>query len=211
MPDRFQQEQVSDKVLTAPNIITFIRLMMVPLFLWLIFGLKNNVAGLVVFAVAACTDWVDGQVARRTHQVSKVGKLLDPLVDRLLLASGVVTVCLLERLPVWVVVVLVVRDVAILAEGRYMLSTVGKVPAVVYVGKFATAFLLFGYSFLMLGVPWTPGLGIAEISWLPGLGSGEVLFGIWLIYLGLVCSLVAFAIYQVKGIRMFVQWRHTAK
>ena len=83
-----------------------------------------------------------------------------------------------------------------------MLSKVGAVPPVVYVGKFATAFLMFGYSFLLLGMPYVPGLGLVDLPWLPGFGSADALLGIWFIYVGMVLSLTAFAIYQVKGARM---------
>ena len=95
----YPQEKVSDKILTAPNVVTFIRFLLIPIFLWLLFGAKQEVAALVVFAIASCTDWVDGQLARRTNQVSKLGKLLDPLVDRFLLAAGVIAIVLLGRLP----------------------------------------------------------------------------------------------------------------
>ena len=105
-----QQEKLeaSDKVLTAPNVITCCRLMLVPLFVYLRFFTIYQTAALVVFAVAACTDWIDGQVARRTGQVSKLGKVLDPLVDRVLLATGVISVCVEGNLPLWIVVLGVV-------------------------------------------------------------------------------------------------------
>ena len=207
MHDRAQDGQVSDDILTLPNVVTFIRLMMVPLFLWLTFGAQQQTAGLVVYAVAASTDWIDGQLARRTGRVSKLGKILDPAVDRLLLASGVVAVCLLGRLPVWIVVVLILRDLILLAQGRYMLATDGKVPSVVYVGKFATAFLMFGYSFLLLGMPVVSGLHILDAAWLPGFGSEPAQLGIFLVYIGTVLSLIAFIIYELKGTAMHRVWK----
>ena len=197
------EEEVLDKVLTAPNVITLVRLLLLPLFVWLLFFTPYRIAALIVFAIAASTDWVDGQVARRTHQVSKLGKLFDPFVDRLLIAVGVVSVFLLGDLPLWVLVFLIVRDCLLLAGGRYLLSTIGQVPPVVYVGKFATAFLMFGFCFLLLGMPQVPGLGIVGApAWLPGFGTEPAQLGIWFIYAGIICSVIAFSIYVVRGAQM---------
>lgn len=197
------EEEISEKVFTLPNIITFIRFLLIPVFLWLLFYLRENLAALVVFAVAACTDWVDGQVARRTHQVSKLGKMFDPFVDRFLLAAGVISVCVLGRLPIWIVLLLLTRDLILVGEGQLMLASVGKLPSVIYIGKVATAFLLFGFCFLMLGLPEVVGLDIIESPWLPGFGSGNFLLGIWFVYAGTACSLIAFCVYQIKGIKMY--------
>ena len=79
--------KVSDKVFTIPNLLSAIRLCMIPIFLVLLFN-DFNLAATLVFAVAASTDWVDGQVARRTNSVSKLGQLLDPFVDRLLMIQA---------------------------------------------------------------------------------------------------------------------------
>ncbi len=197
------KEEVLDKVLTAPNVITLVRLLLLPLFLWLLFATPYHIAALVVYAVAASTDWVDGQVARRTHQVSKLGKLFDPFVDRLLIAVGVIAIFILGRLPLWILVYLIVRDLCLLLGGRYLLAKVGKVPPVVYVGKFATAFIMVGFCLLLLGLPLVPGLGLAGApAWLPGFGVDGALLGIWFVYAGLVCSIIAFLIYVVRGARL---------
>ncbi len=201
------EEEVTEKILTLPNIITLIRFLLIPVFLWLLFYLRANGPALFVFALAACTDWVDGQVARRTHQVSKIGKMFDPFVDRFLLATGVISVCVLGRLPIWIVLLLLTRDLLLVAEGQVMLGYVGKVPNVVYIGKIATALLLFGFCFLMLGLPEVIGLNIIESPWLPGFGSGNFLLGIWFVYAGTVCSLIAFFVYQVKGVKMFREYK----
>lgn len=198
------EEIVLDKVLTAPNVITLLRLLLLPLFLWLLFATPYQYAALAVFAIAASTDWVDGQVARRTHQVSKIGKIFDPLVDRLLIAVGVISIFILGRLPLWILVYLIVRDCLLLLGGRILLSRVGEVPPVIYVGKFATAFLMFGFCFLLLGMPEVPGLGIAAApAWLPGFGTEPALLGIWLVYAGLICSITAFVVYAVQGVSLY--------
>lgn len=195
-----EHEVVLDKVATLPNFVTLLRLMLLPIFLWLLFATPYHVAALVVFAVAASTDWVDGQIARRTHQVSRIGKLFDPLVDRLLICVGVIAIFLLGRLPLWILVYLIVRDCLLLLGGRYLLARAGRVPPVVYVGKFATAFIMVGFCLLLLGVPELPGLGIeAAPLWLPGFGEQPALLGIWFVYAGLICSIIAFSIYVVRG------------
>lgn len=204
----YPDDLVSDKVLTGPNIVTFVRLLLIPLFLWLLFGAGQQLAALVVYAIASCTDWVDGQLARRTGQVSKLGKLFDPLVDRFLLAAGVIAIVLLGRLPVWVLVYIVARDLLLLVEGRFMLARVGEVPPVVYLGKFATAFLMCGFCLLLLGLPQVPGLGLVGApAWLPGFGTQPALLGIWFVYAGLVCSVSVFFVYQVNGWRLLAKRR----
>ena len=204
-----QQEKLeaSDKVLTAPNVITCCRLMLVPLFVYLRFFTIYHTAALVVFAVAACTDWIDGRVARRTGQVSKLGKVLDPLVDRVLLATGVISVCVEGNLPLWIVVLLVVRDIVLLIEGRIMIALMHKLVSVSYVGKFATTFLLFGFSFLLLGTPQVPGLGLVESPLLPGLGAQPALLGVDLVYIGTILSLTVFVMYNVKGWGAYYRFR----
>lgn len=81
-----------------------------------------------------------------------------PFVDRLLIAVGVIAIFILGRLPLWILAYLIVRDIILLIGGRYLLAKVGKVPPVVYVGKFATAFIMFGFCLLLLGMPELPGL-----------------------------------------------------
>ena len=78
------EEAELGRVLTAPNLITLVRLLCIPLFLWLLFGLHRQTAAAVLLAVLGATDWIDGFVARRYHQVSTLGKVLDPAADRIL-------------------------------------------------------------------------------------------------------------------------------
>ena len=194
-----QDQEVLDKVLTVPNVITLCRFLLIPIFIYLRFYTPHKLAALVVFAVAACTDWVDGQVARHTGQVSRLGKVFDPVVDRFLLATGVISVCVEGSLPLWIVILLVVRDVVLLIEGRIQIYLMDHLVPVSYVGKFATTFLLFGFSFLLLQMPVMGGLHIVDISWLPGLGSSPAYLGIFLVYIGVILSLTVFVIYNVRG------------
>ena len=79
MPDL----EVSDRVLTIPNALSFLRLLGVPLFLWLILGPEEDGWALLVLAISGFTDWADGQIARRMNQTTRLGQMLDPVADRL--------------------------------------------------------------------------------------------------------------------------------
>ena len=132
--------EVSNKIFTLPNLLSFIRFCMIPAFLVLLLNGYNLIAT-ILFAVAASTDWIDGQVARRTNSVSKLGQLLDPFVDRFLMISGVVGLLLVGRLPLWIVLVVVLRDVFMLAGGSYLLSRWKVRVPVIYAGKVTTTLL----------------------------------------------------------------------
>lgn len=198
-----QNQEVLNKIVTVPNIITLCRFLLIPVFIYLRFFTEHAYAALAVFAVAACTDWVDGQVARRTGQVSRLGKVFDPLVDRFLLATGVISVCVEGSLPLWIVILLVARDILLLIEGRIQIYLMDHLVPVSYVGKFATTFLLFGFCFLLLQMPVVGGLGIVEASWLPGLGTQPAYLGIYLVYIGVILSVTVFVIYNVRGLRAY--------
>src|SRR5665647_2654541 len=92
------QEPNLDRIVTVPNLITLVRLVCTPLFVWLLFGAHRQTVAAILLAALGATDWIDGFVGRRYHQVSTVGKVLDPLADRVLVATAVITLiihCLL--------------------------------------------------------------------------------------------------------------------
>ena len=132
-------QQVTNKVLTAPNVISAVRLCLVPVFLVLLLN-GFDLAATLLFALAAGTDWVDGQVARRTNQVSKLGQLLDPAVDRILMISGVVGLLAVGRLPLWIVAVVLARDALLLFGGAFLLKRFHARVAVVYPGRWRPRF-----------------------------------------------------------------------
>ena len=195
-----QTEEVTDKIFTVANVISFVRLCMIPIYLVLLLG-GNDIAATFMFALAACTDWVDGQVARRTHTVSKLGQLLDPAVDRILMICGVVGLLLVGRLPLWVVLVVLIRDLILLIGGLYLLKRWKTRVAVIFPGKVATTFLFIGFAGLLLNMPLMGGLGITSAAWLPGLNGNEVCWGIWLVYLGLILALFTTLYYVLMGYR----------
>ncbi|WP_241155932.1 MULTISPECIES: CDP-alcohol phosphatidyltransferase family protein [unclassified Adlercreutzia] len=182
------EEQVSNKIFTVPNVISFARLCLVPVYFFVLFA-GYNIAATIIFAFAAATDFVDGQVARRTHSVSKLGKLLDPAVDTILMISGVVGAFAIGNLPLWIMVLIFARELFLLIGGSVLLSKFGISVAVIYPGKFATTFLFFGLAGLLLNTPLVPGLGLFSVSWLPGFGIEPVSWGIWCVYIGLALQI----------------------
>lgn len=139
-------------VWTVANVITVLRLLLIPFFFTVLLSGRSDVLAFVLFASAASTDFLDGMIARRTGTVTALGKVIDPLVDRLLIASGVLGLYLVGRLPLWLVAVLVARDVYLL-WGAYRLERYGERMPVTYLGKVTTAVLLLGFSLLILGWP----------------------------------------------------------
>ena len=195
------EPEVSNKILTLPNLITFVRLLMVPCFFVLLLN-GEDIPACVLFAIAACTDFVDGQIARRTNQVTKLGQLLDPAVDRLLMIFGVLGLLVTGRLPLWVVVLVIARDAYLLCAGAYLLRRYKKRVAVIYPGKVATTLLFIGFGGLLLNMPLVPGLGICSFGWLPGFCSGDVSWGIWFVYAGLLLAAYTTAYYIREGFRL---------
>lgn len=192
--------QVSDKIFTVPNVISFIRLCLVPVFFVLLMNGYNLVATLL-YALAAGTDWVDGQIARRTNQVSKLGQLLDPAVDRILMISGVLGLFLVGRLPLWIILVVIVRDLFLLVGGACLIKRFRIRVAVVYPGKVATTLLFIGFAGLLLNWPLLPGLGIVDVAWLPGFNADACSWGIWFVYAGLVLALATTVYYIASALR----------
>ena len=155
-------EVVHDRVATVPNAITAVRLLGLPLFAWLLLGAERPGTAFWVLAVVASTDWVDGYVARRFDQVSRLGQVIDPLVDRLVLAVVAVSLAVAGALPWAVLALIVVRDVALLAGALLLFARLQPMP-VTNLGKLATALLLAALpAFLLAVVDW-PGVSVAQV------------------------------------------------
>lgn len=141
----------SDRIATVPNALSLLRLLGVPLFLWLALGPKADGWAIVVLAVSSFTDWLDGKLARLLHQTSKLGQLLDPAADRLYILATVLALSLRHIMPWWLAAVLIGRDV-LLAGFLPLLKRLGYGPLPVhYLGKAATFNLLYALPLLLLG------------------------------------------------------------
>ncbi len=101
------------RILTIPNVISFVRLCLIPVFVWLLLGRDDRRSAVYLLSALGATDWVDGWIARRFDQGSTLGKVLDPIADRLLLAAGIGAILIDGSVPRWLGIVVVAREVLI--------------------------------------------------------------------------------------------------
>ena len=141
---------VSDRVLTPPNILSMMRLVFVPVFLWLILTGSDGWA-LVILTLSGVSDYLDGKIARKFNLVSRVGQLLDPLADRLYILSTLFGLAWRDIVPWWLVAILVGREVF----GTVLLMIVRhygyRALPVHFIGKAATFDLLYAFPLILLG------------------------------------------------------------
>ena len=145
------QEAPQDRIFTVPNILSLARLLGVPLFLWLVLAEADWWAlGLLVFA--GLSDWLDGKLARALNQTSRLGTVLDPAADRLYILATLVGLTIRDIIPLWLVLVLVAREVSILPIAPIMRRLgYGPTLPVHFIGKAATMCLLYSFPLLLLG------------------------------------------------------------
>ena len=159
-----------DRILTAPNVITMVRLLCIPLYLWLLFGAHHQIAAAVLLALLGATDWVDGFVARRYGQVSTVGKVLDPTADRILVGTAVISIMIYGAVPLWFGLATIAREVLVSAMVLLLASLGAARIDVLWVGKAGTFGLMFAYPTFLLGdgtAGWQEPIRI--IAWVTGL------------------------------------------
>jgi cardiolipin synthase (CMP-forming) len=166
--------QVRDTLWTVPNVVTLLRLLCLPLFLYLLFGRDNRAAAAWLLGGLGASDWVDGFLARRLGQVSEFGKMFDPTVDRLLFVVGITGIIVDESAPLWIAVAVLAREVVV--GGTIAFATlVYKMPRfdVTWWGKTATFLLMFAFPGFLMGHSDFPGAdGFAIAAWMfaiPGL------------------------------------------
>jgi CDP-diacylglycerol--glycerol-3-phosphate 3-phosphatidyltransferase len=149
-PPVVNREDLPDRVWTWPNALSALRLLGVPLFLYLLLGPEADGWAVAILIIAGFTDWLDGKLARWLNQSSRLGALLDPAADRLYIVSTLVALALRDIVPVWIVVLLVGREV-VLGLALVVLRRYGYPPLQVhYLGKAATLLLLYAFPGLLL-------------------------------------------------------------
>jgi cardiolipin synthase (CMP-forming) len=141
----------TDRVLTIPNIISIIRLAGVPLFLWLVLGPEADGWALAVLMLSGVTDWLDGYLARKLNQTSKFGQVLDPVADRLYILAVVIGLALRDIIPWWLALLLPARDLMLWGLVPFLRSRGYHALPVHFLGKAATANLLYAFPLLLLG------------------------------------------------------------
>ena len=144
-------EEVSGRILTVANVLSFVRLLALPfVYLDLVGGPDRHLRAFVVLVVFVWTDWIDGYVARRFDQVTRLGKLLDPIADRLLVIVVGLGMVQADLVPLWIVLVLLARDLVVLAGGIALVRRGLTPPAVTRIGKTATFGLMFALPAFIL-------------------------------------------------------------
>jgi len=136
---------VFDRVWTVPNLISLVRLACAPLFLWLLFGADALWAATILLGILGASDWVDGWVARRYDQGSELGKILDPIADRVLLLTAVVALLVDGRVPRWYGILMLAREVVIAAFTLTLAVAGARRIDVLWVGKAGTFCAMFSF------------------------------------------------------------------
>ncbi|MGH9056938.1 MAG: CDP-alcohol phosphatidyltransferase family protein [Acidimicrobiales bacterium] len=167
-----------DRILTIPNALSLVRLCCIPLFLWMLLRPHRAgwyPAGLLLGGLGA-TDWVDGFVARRFHQVSTLGKVLDPVADRALLAVAAISIIAVGALPLWVAIAALAREAFVAGGFLYVAAAGGRRMDVQWAGKAGTFGLMCALPLFLGGHANDDWHQVAEVlAWvctIPGLIFG---------------------------------------
>ena len=166
-------EAGADRILTVPNAITVGRLCLLPVFLWLLFVQEDRASAAGLLAALGTTDFLDGYIARRFNQVSDLGKVLDPVADRLLFFVGVGGILIVGSVPVWFAVAVLIRE-ALVAGATLALAALGaKRIDVTWYGKAGTFFLMIALPLFLASestVGWADqAVTLAWLAGIPGL------------------------------------------
>jgi len=187
-----QRRTLWEDARNLPNLLTFLRILMIPAVL--VFLERGTPAACywaaIIYSVAAITDILDGWLARRRGLVSVLGKFLDPLADKLIVAAVLVWLVSMGRIPAWVVVVLLSREITITAL-RGVASSEGLIIAAGAGGKLKTALQMVGIICLIVGFPYEFSLGIYDFGLIDFTHVGRIL-----VYLSIVFSITSAASYM---------------
>jgi cardiolipin synthase len=155
---------VDERVFTVPNVLSFVRLLLVPVFLWLVLGPEHDELALVVLMFSGITDYLDGKLARKLNQTSKIGAILDPVADRFFILAVVIGLGLRDIIPWWLAVILPLRDVFLFSLVPFLRTRGYSSLPVHFLGKAATASLLYAFPLLLLGDPHAEPSTIADLA-----------------------------------------------
>jgi CDP-diacylglycerol--glycerol-3-phosphate 3-phosphatidyltransferase len=140
-----------DRLLTVPNVLSGIRLVLIPVFIYLMLVAHANGWAVAVLMFSGASDWADGKIARLLHQSSKIGELLDPAVDRLYMVTVPIVFGLHGIVPWWIIAVLLARDLLLAAELPLLRTRGFTALPVLYIGKAATFALMSAFPLILLG------------------------------------------------------------
>ncbi len=183
MDDEHPGDQGTDRILTVPNVITVVRLCLLPVFLWLLFVREDRASAAWLLAGLGITDFLDGYIARHFNQVSDLGKVLDPVADRLLFFVGVGGILIDGSVPTWFAVTALVREVLVAAATLALAALGVRRIDVTWFGKAYTLLLMIAFPLFLASE--------STLGWHEGAGTAALLFGIP----GLVLSWYSAALY----------------
>jgi cardiolipin synthase (CMP-forming) len=168
-------EEGEDRIFTVPNVISFVRLLMIPVFLYLLFGRDSRAGAAGLLAGLGATDWVDGYIARHTHQVSKI---LDPTADRLMLLVSVAAIIIDGAIPPIVAALVLFREGAVAVAALVLAAMGARRIDVTWYGKAGTFGLMFAIPFFLTAESTIGWRDTAEVlAWVcvvPGLLFGYI-------------------------------------
>lgn len=180
---------MSHAIWTIPNAISFVRLAGIPLVVYLGLDPDKSVWAFLVFVLAGVTDWLDGYLARRLNQLSKIGAALDPVADRLYIIVAVIVLLMRDLVPIWAVVLIVLRDVVLAIHLAIRRKFGYAPPQVHYIGKAATMMLLYSVPLIFLGDGDSALMNAAR--WF---GTAFLLWGIAVYWLAGILYIIQFAV-----------------
>ena len=184
--DKFvTQESDTNRYFTLANIISMLRIVLTVPAIWF-FATDKWEWGLVILGICVISDWLDGFIARKTHEVSDFGKFIDPLADKVVAAAMIVLMVIRMEFPIWFLAVLVVRDGSIfilkrIFYNRYKIVTGANIP---------------GKMFILV-------LTVAGVLWILEFYLGVNLYAIYVLYADLLLMLVSWGVYIIQTVKMF--------
>lgn len=175
-----------NRVLTVPNALSAVRLVLIPVFAYLLLVAHANALAVAILMFSGASDWADGKIARLLNQSSRLGMLLDPAVDRLYMVTVPVLLAVSGLVPWWFVIILIVRDGLLTAALPLLRGRGVSALPVMYIGKAATFALMSGFPLVLLGT-W-------DALWSRVVGACGWAFLIW----GLYAYLWSFVLYAIQ-------------
>jgi cardiolipin synthase len=144
------ETSAEDRIWTVPNLLSFLRLLGVPVFLWLVLGPKADGWAIGVLAVAGFTDWLDGKIARAFNQISRLGRVIDPPADKLYVGATILALLLRDVIPWWLVAVIVARELFVASCFPVLRKYGYRALQVHFLGKAAMFNLMYAFPLLFL-------------------------------------------------------------
>src|ERR1700722_11792769 len=198
---RLMEADPSDRVLTVPNLLSAIRLVLIPVFVYVLMYAHANGWAVAILMFSGASDWADGKIARTLNQSSRLGVLLDPAVDRLYMVTVPVVLALSGIVPWWFVITLLARDGLLAATLPLLRSRGLSALPVTYVGKAATFALMSGFPLVLLGT--------SDALWSRVIGAVGWGFLIWGMY-AYLWSFVLYAVQMTLVVRRMPKLKHQA-